>query len=72
MALRSRFPLDGLLKLANLARSTFYYQVSALQKPDKYASLKTRSETSTTSTKGDLAIAASLWRFKRKSRSVKK
>lgn len=42
MALRSRFPLDGLLKLANLARSTFYYQVRALQKPDKYASLKTK------------------------------
>ncbi|VEF13099.1 integrase catalytic protein [Pseudomonas fluorescens] len=42
MALRSRFPLHGLLKLANLARSTFYYQVSALQKPDKYASLKTK------------------------------
>ncbi|WP_434605022.1 IS3 family transposase [Pseudomonas sp. Z4-7] len=42
MALRSRFPLDSLLKLANLARSTFYYQASALQKPDKYASLKTK------------------------------
>jgi transposase InsO family protein len=40
MALRSRFPLDGLLKLADLARSTFYYQVSALQKPDKHADLK--------------------------------
>lgn len=42
MALRSRFPLNGLLKLAQLARSTFYYQVSALQKPDKYAALKSR------------------------------
>ena len=42
MALRSRFPLDGLLKLANLARSTFYYQVSALEKPDKHAALKGR------------------------------
>nr|WP_241494983.1 IS3 family transposase [Pseudomonas mediterranea] len=42
MALRSRFPLNSLLKLANLARSTFYYQVNALQKPDKYASLKTK------------------------------
>jgi putative transposase len=42
MALRPRFPLDALLKLANLARSTFYYQVSALQKPDKHALLKTR------------------------------
>lgn len=42
MALRARFPLDSLLKLANLARSTFYYQVSALQKPDKHASLIAR------------------------------
>lgn len=42
MALRSRFPLDDLLNLAKLARSTFYYQVSALQKPDKHAELKTR------------------------------
>lgn len=40
IALRSRFPLDGLLSLANLARSTFYYQVGALQKPDKHADLK--------------------------------
>jgi transposase InsO family protein len=40
MALRARFPLEGLLKLANLARSTFYYQVTALQKPDKDADLK--------------------------------
>lgn len=42
MALRSRFPLDSLLKLAELARSTFYYQLSALQKPDKHAELKAR------------------------------
>ena len=32
--------MDGLLRLANLARSTFYYQVGALQKPDKHADLK--------------------------------
>lgn len=42
MRLRSRFPLDGLLKVANLARSTFYYQVSALEKPDKHGALKER------------------------------
>jgi transposase InsO family protein len=42
MSLRSRFPLDGLLKVASLARSTFYYQVSALEKPDKHAALKER------------------------------
>jgi putative transposase len=32
--------LDGLLKLAGLARSTFYYQANALHKPDKHAALK--------------------------------
>lgn len=42
MALRSRFALDSLLKLADLPRSTFYYQLSALQRPDKHAALKTR------------------------------
>lgn len=42
MALQSRFPLEGLLKVASLARSTFYYQVSTLKKPDKHAALKER------------------------------
>lgn len=32
--------MEGLLKLANLARSTFYYQVGVLRKPDKHADLK--------------------------------
>ncbi len=34
------FPLADLLKLAGVARSTFYYQVRAQQRPDKHASLK--------------------------------
>lgn len=38
--LKSRFPLAGLLRLAGLARSTFYYQAKTQQKPDKYAALK--------------------------------
>lgn len=42
MALRPAFPLEGLLKVANLARSTFYYQLGVLQRPDKHASLKAR------------------------------
>jgi transposase InsO family protein len=33
--------LEGLLKVAGLARSTFYYQQKALQAADKYADLKT-------------------------------
>jgi putative transposase len=40
--LRHEFPLDGLLKVAALARSTFYYQCKASQKADKHAQLKAR------------------------------
>ncbi len=38
--LRQQHPLAGLLKVAGLARSTFYYQLNALQVTDKYAELK--------------------------------
>lgn len=38
--LRQQYPLDGLLKVAGLARSTFYYQQKAQQVVDKYAQLK--------------------------------
>lgn len=38
--LRQKFPLAGLLKLAGLARSTFYYQQGALKLADKYSDLK--------------------------------
>lgn len=38
--LRQRHPLEGLLKVAGLARSTFYYQHKVLQAADKYADLK--------------------------------
>ncbi|MFD2367872.1 IS3 family transposase [Pseudoduganella sp. GCM10020061] len=38
--LRQVFPLAGLLKLASLSRSTFYYQVNAMQADDKLAVLK--------------------------------
>lgn len=38
--LRQHFPLDGLLKLAGLARSTFYYQQKAAQASDKHQALK--------------------------------
>jgi transposase InsO family protein len=42
LELRRQFPIAGLLKVAGLARSTFYYQQKALQVTDKYALLKTR------------------------------
>jgi transposase InsO family protein len=38
--LRQRYPLAGLLNLAGLKRSTFYYQLKAREAVDKYAELK--------------------------------
>ena len=38
--LRPHFPLTGLLKLASLARSTFYYHLNRVQTPDKHQGLK--------------------------------
>jgi putative transposase len=40
--LRQHFPLSGLLRLAGLPRSTFYYQQKALQSKDKDVDLKDR------------------------------
>lgn len=40
LGLRPKYPLEDLLKLAGLARSTFYYQVQAVRGEDKYAELK--------------------------------
>jgi transposase InsO family protein len=42
LELRQQFPAAGLLKVAGLARSTFYYQQKVLQVADKYAPLKAR------------------------------
>lgn len=38
--LRQYFPLAGLLRLAGLARSTFYYQLERTQAEDKHQALK--------------------------------
>lgn len=43
--LRQQYPIAGLLKLAGLARSTFYYQQKALLVADKYADLKNHIRT---------------------------
>lgn len=40
--LRHQYPLEGLLKVAGMARSTFYYQQKALRIGDKYAEIKIR------------------------------
>jgi transposase InsO family protein len=42
LELRQQFPIADLLKVAGLARSTFYYQQKALQTTDKHAALKAR------------------------------
>lgn len=43
--LRQHFPLTELLKVAKLARSTFYYQQNALAAVDKYADVKSAIHT---------------------------
>lgn len=40
--LRQDYPLADLLKVAGLARSSFYYQQKLLRLTDKYANLKVR------------------------------
>lgn len=40
--LRQEYPLAGLLKIAGLARSSFYYQQKLMRAIDKYASVKIR------------------------------
>ncbi|CAM2194947.1 IS150 conserved protein InsB [Paraburkholderia kururiensis] len=42
LELRQQYPLAGLLKASGLARSTFYYQLKALQTKDKHAEVKAR------------------------------
>jgi putative transposase len=38
--LRSEYPLPVLLQVANLARSTFYYQLGQMQARDRHVKLK--------------------------------
>jgi putative transposase len=38
--LRCQYSLDRLLKVAQMCRSTFYYHLKSLQKPDKYDEIK--------------------------------
>lgn len=40
--LRQFYPLDELLRAAEIPRSTFYYHLKVLSKPDKYADVKKR------------------------------
>ena len=50
--MRPVYPLGGLLKLAGLARSTFYYQQKALARPDRHAALKGRIRSTFVAHKG--------------------
>ena len=45
LELRPKYPLEELLKLASLARSTFYYQLQALLIEDKHVKLKESIQT---------------------------
>jgi putative transposase len=45
LELRPKYPLEDLLKLASLARSTFYYQLQALLVEDKHVKLKESIQT---------------------------
>ena len=45
LELRQHYPLAGLLKVAGLARSTFYDQQKALQRADQYAHLNVKVRT---------------------------
>ena len=40
MELRQKYKLTALLELAEMPRSTYYYHVKQMQKPDKYAAVK--------------------------------
>ena len=40
MGLRQKYKLTALLGLAEMPRSTYYYHVKQMQKPDKYATIK--------------------------------
>ncbi len=40
MELRQKYKLTALLELAEMPRSTYYYHVKQLKKPDKYAAIK--------------------------------
>jgi putative transposase len=44
-ALRDQHPMAALLKVAGLARSTFYYQLKVLEGGDRHAELRTRIRT---------------------------
>ncbi|VVD80018.1 integrase [Pandoraea horticolens] len=40
--LREHYPLGALLKIAGLARSTFYYQMTTAKAGDRHSALKTK------------------------------
>ena len=56
----TEFSLDLLLKAIKLARSTYYYHLKQLDKPDKDQKLKTEIQAIFTEYKGIMAIVTSL------------
>ena len=59
LELRPHFPLVDLLRAAELARSSFYYQLKALGTVDRHCDLKAKSARSSTVTRIGMAIAGS-------------
>lgn len=41
-ALKSKYPLPGLLKRLGLSKSSYYYQEAVKKKPDKYSDIRNR------------------------------
>ncbi|NLM26831.1 MAG: IS3 family transposase [Clostridiaceae bacterium] len=41
-ALRTKYPLNDLLEMTGLSKSSYYYQKETLRRPDKYGSIRTR------------------------------
>ena len=61
--LRQQYPIASLLKLAQLPRSTFYYQQGLLRQEDKYGKLKETIKAVFERHKGVMATDASPPRF---------
>lgn len=57
--MRHKHPLERLLRVAELSRSTFYYHLKALDAVDPYAELKQLPERSTLVTRAAMATVGS-------------
>ncbi|CZD86379.1 degenerate transposase (orf2) [Streptococcus pneumoniae] len=61
----TEFSLDLLLKAIKLARSTYYYHLKQLDKPDKDQELKAEIQSIFIEHKGNYALSSDLFRTKK-------